>query len=106
MTRKLSRLTLVALFAVGLTGAPGPVVSNPGPIPQIICAPTHEMGTRLETQFGAQRAWQGLRSPEEIMELWQDERGEWTLVISYANGNRCIVAMGTGLTGFSRIPQG
>jgi hypothetical protein len=28
------------------------------------------------------------------MELWSSARGDWTLVVSYATGLRCIVAMG------------
>jgi hypothetical protein len=28
------------------------------------------------------------------MEVWTDEAGGWTLVVSYAHGTSCIVAMG------------
>ena len=28
------------------------------------------------------------------MEVWTDPYGDWTLVVSYATGTSCIVAMG------------
>lgn len=51
-------------------------------------------------------AWQGLRNPDQIMEIWEDRQGDWTLVIAYANGNRCIVAMGNRISGYADQPHG
>ncbi|MEO1679249.1 MAG: hypothetical protein AAFU80_13945 [Pseudomonadota bacterium] len=82
------------------------VHANPGPIAQILCAPSAEMRDKLRGQFGADRIWQGLRSPDEVVELWEDERGDWTLVIAYANGNVCIVAMGSYLSGSMDMGRG
>ena len=105
MTRGIVSPRTLAL-AIGAAFVPEPVLSGPGPIAEIICAPTEQMTRRLETQFGAERAWQGLRSPEEVMELWEDKRGDWTLVIARANGTLCIVAMGVRVTGFPDMPRG
>ncbi|WP_256369249.1 hypothetical protein [Ruegeria sp. HKCCA6837] len=28
------------------------------------------------------------------MEVWSNQRGDWTMVVTYATGTSCIVAMG------------
>ncbi|WP_298847375.1 hypothetical protein [uncultured Ruegeria sp.] len=28
------------------------------------------------------------------MEVWTDQNGDWTMVVTYATGTSCIVAMG------------
>lgn len=86
------------VLIVGLALVPSAqVFANPGPIAEILCAPKAQMQQRLETEFRSRRAWQGLRSPEEVMEIWEDQRGDWTMTISYSEGHLCIVAMGSGL---------
>lgn len=64
------------------------------PIAEVVCAPTHQMTHRLTRQFGESRRATGLRGPEELVEIWADEGGDWTMVITYASGRSCIVAMG------------
>ncbi|MEX5727229.1 hypothetical protein Ga0609869_000582 [Rhodovulum iodosum] len=65
------------------------------PIAEIVCAPRAEMETRLKHRFGAVLQGVGLRGPDEVMELWSSPRsGDWTLVMRYAGGQSCIVAMG------------
>ena len=64
------------------------------PIAEVVCAPTAQMTQRLESRMGSTITATGLRNPEEVMEVWTDAQGEWTLVIRYASGNSCIVAMG------------
>lgn len=93
----LGLLTLVMVAA-----APG----RANPIAQIICAASDQMRTRLETQLQAQRVWSGMRNPEEVMELWEEPSGDWSLTILYAEGRRCVVAMGSGLTPVLHGPQG
>ncbi|WP_085792113.1 hypothetical protein [Roseivivax jejudonensis] len=85
MTRTLLLLPLLA------AAAPAPAAS---PIAEVVCAPKAAMTERLTRQFGAERHATGLRSPEEVMELWRAEDGDWTLVMTYASGRSCIVAMG------------
>ncbi|WP_370227110.1 hypothetical protein [Cognatishimia sp.] len=74
-----------------------------GPIAQILCEPQEIMRRRLETYHQAQRSWAGLRGPDSVMELWEDAGGDWTLVIVYSDGNRCIVAMGEDLMPFAAM---
>lgn len=93
----------VAVGALGASQFPQAVTANPGPIAEILCSPRATLTQRLEVQFGTERSWQGLRSPDQIMELWEDPRGEWVLVVSYASGKACIVAMGTSLGGFAQF---
>ena len=71
-----------------------PVVAHASsPIAEIICAPTGQLTKRLSS-VGNERSATGIRSPEQIMELWTDSRGDWTMVVRYATGTSCIVAMG------------
>ncbi|MTI03810.1 hypothetical protein E1297_48165 [Roseibium sp. RKSG952] len=64
------------------------------PIAEVICEPTGRMHEKLSRQFGSQQTASGIRGPEQIMEVWTSERGDWTLVMTYATGTSCIVAMG------------
>ncbi len=64
------------------------------PVAEVICEPTSALHNKLETQFGSSRAATGIRDPEQIMEVWTDRRGNWTMVVSYSTGTSCIVAMG------------
>ncbi|WP_172293530.1 hypothetical protein [Pseudoruegeria sp. HB172150] len=73
--------------------AAAPAKANP--IPEIICAPTGTMYTRLSREYLAERRGTGMRAPDQIMEIWEaPSTGEWTLLMTYANGRSCIVAMG------------
>lgn len=76
-----------------------------GPIAHVLCAPSEEMRHRLETRYRAHRAWAGLRGPDEVMELWEDPKGDWTLVITHAGGKWCIVAMGEALMPIAERPH-
>ncbi len=64
------------------------------PIAEVICAPKDRMEEKLRLQFGNTPQAMGLRSPTEIFEVWTGDAGDWTLVVSYASGKSCIVAMG------------
>ncbi|MFC3615682.1 hypothetical protein ACFORG_18155 [Lutimaribacter marinistellae] len=64
------------------------------PVAEIICEPTDRMHAKLRHQFGETRSATGVRDPEQIMEVWTDAQGDWTLVVTYASGTSCIVAMG------------
>lgn len=81
-----------ALAGVVLLGAAPAHASSP--IAEVICAPSDQMTQRLQRRLGAERRASGIRSPEEVMELWTDPQGAWAMVISYASGQSCIVAMG------------
>ena len=72
--------------------AASPLAANP--IAEVLCAPTAQMQTKLKQQFGTTRTAIGMRSPEQVMEVWTDARGDWTMVVRYATGTSCIVAMG------------
>lgn len=77
--------TLITLLA-------SPVAANP--IADILCAPTKQMQQKLEQQFRSARAASGIRGPDQMMEVWTDKRGDWAMVVRYATGTSCIVAMG------------
>ncbi len=64
------------------------------PIAEILCEPRDRMEQRLSQTFIATRSALGVRSPDQVMEVWTDARGDWALVMRYANGQSCIVAMG------------
>ena len=81
-----------ALFLLPLLIA-GPA-SAASPIAEVICEPTAALHDKLAHRFGAARAASGIRDPEQVMEVWTDPQGDWTLVVTYATGTSCIVAMG------------
>ena len=89
MSRAVYFLTAIGL---GLSAVPAAAAS---PIAEVICAPSAELTDRLERQFGESLRAQGLRDHETMLEVWSSDRtGRWTLVMSYASGRSCIVAMG------------
>jgi hypothetical protein len=69
------------------------------PIAEVLCAPRADMVQRLSVQNHAQVTAMGIRDVEAVMEVWADDQGRWTMVQSYANGQACIVAMGTDWMG-------
>lgn len=83
----MTRLLLVLLLMAGPLHARSPIA-------EVVCEPTDRLQDKLERQFGEKRAATGMRGPEQIMEVWTDRQGDWTLVITYASGMSCIVAMG------------
>ena len=91
----------LALFLV----QPSSATANGGPIAHVLCSPAKDMRERLETRYRAERAWAGLRGPDEVVELWQDAQGDWTLIVRHAGGNWCIVAMGEVLEPFKDVRQ-
>tara|TARA_R100000750_G_scaffold61494_2_gene52715 strand:+ start:1176 stop:1472 length:297 start_codon:yes stop_codon:yes gene_type:complete len=86
----MAKTLLPLVIGLGLAG--GPAFCNP--IADVICAPTDQMTRKLTQQFGTTRSASGLRSPEEVVEIWTDSDGDWTMVIAYSTGQSCIVAMG------------
>lgn len=88
------RICIVSALAL-LAASPSLLAQSP--IADVICAPRAEMVHKLSHQFGERRAGMGVRDPESVMEVWQSDRsGRWTLVMNYADGKSCIVAMGEG----------
>ncbi len=85
------RIVLPFLMLPALS-APAPAQANP--IAEVLCAPTQAMTRKLTEQFGTTRHATGLRSPDEVVEIWTDSGGDWTMVITYSTGRSCIVAMG------------
>lgn len=77
---------LLSLLVAGPAGAQQ--------LDDVHCQATPEMERNLERRFGATRQGAGIRSPDEVMELWSDRGGDWALVARYATGRSCIVAVG------------
>jgi len=80
---------------------PDPVTGS-SPIAEVVCEPTPDMINRLEAQFGEKRFGRGTRGYAQIMEVWADDSGDWTLIMTYASGTSCIVAMGENWEGVAR----
>ena len=70
-----------------------PSVSFANPIAEVICVPTTQMKQKMAS-VGHQRQAYGVRESEQMMEIWTDKRGDWTMIVRYASGTSCIVAMG------------
>lgn len=79
-------------MALALPVTPAHAVS---PVSEIFCAPRAEMEQKLHVLFGSRRIGSGMRDESSMMELWTSERtGDWTMVLSYADGRSCVVAIG------------
>jgi hypothetical protein len=92
------RLGALLLWCVACPAGAG------GPIAEVICAPRDEMVLRLEKGQGAQLRGMGMRSEDAVIEVWADEKGDWTLVQNWADGPSCILAMGEGWQGMDLPP--
>ena len=84
---------MIRFVPILLAVMPLPALAQ-SPIGEVICAPTDVMQTRLIRQYGTERQASGLRGPDQMMEIWTDVHGDWTMVVRYASGTSCIVAMG------------
>ncbi len=82
------------LSVLGLTFALTVPAQAKSPIAEVLCEPTQRLHDKLKGQFRSERVATGMRGPEQIMEVWSSERGDWTMVVTYAAGTSCIVAMG------------
>ncbi|MCU0909737.1 MAG: hypothetical protein MUF73_20510 [Rhodobacteraceae bacterium] len=88
------RLILAATLPALLAAAP---VSATTPIAEMLCSLQSDMHTRLSVQFRAERSAMGIRDADSVMEVWTEpDTGDWTMVVTYASGTSCIVAMGQG----------
>lgn len=73
---------------------PTAALAGGSPLAEVICDSTERMRDKLMHQFGTRQQAIGTRGPEQVMEVWTDARGDWTMVMTYASGRSCIVAMG------------
>ena len=89
----------VAACLTALLAVPGSPALAASPIAEILCDSTPRLQTRLKTVMQSERDGMGLRGPEQVMQVWTDKRGDWTMVVAYATWTSCIVAMGENWEG-------
>ncbi len=78
----------IALGTVGLAALPARAQAN--------CAPRETVIERLKTGYGEGLAGGGLQSAAQIVEVWAaPETGTWTILMTRADGNTCVLATGT-----------
>jgi hypothetical protein len=88
-------LALAGAFTVAAVWATAPAVAR-SPIAEVLCSTRSMMQERLSVQFRAERAAMGMRDADSMMEVWTEpQTGDWTMVVNYASGTSCIVAMGS-----------
>ncbi|WP_120633222.1 hypothetical protein [Ruegeria sp. EL01] len=88
----MTRVSVIPILCLSL-GLTAPALAK-SPIAEVICEPTGRLHDKLKRQFRSERVASGVRGPEQVMEVWSSERGDWTMVVTYATGTSCIVAMG------------
>jgi predicted methyltransferase len=89
----LRRVPAIAGVAL-MTAAPAAATT---PIAEMLCSLRSDMHTRLSVQFRAERTAVGIRDADSVVEVWTEPgTGNWTMVVTYAAGTSCIVAMGQG----------
>ncbi|SNY50822.1 hypothetical protein SAMN06297129_1953 [Pseudooceanicola antarcticus] len=91
--------TLSALLGALVPALAPSQVQAVSPIAEVICDQTPRLENRLKTTMNSEREGLGLRGPEQVMELWTTPGGDWTMVVTYATGKSCIVAMGEAWQG-------
>lgn len=89
-----TRPRLIPALALAAFGAATPAAATT-PIAEMLCSLQSDMQTRLAVQFRAERSAVGIRDSDSVMEVWTEPgTGNWTMVVTYASGTSCIVAMG------------
>ncbi|MBO9444566.1 hypothetical protein [Ruegeria sp. R14_0] len=83
----------ILCLGTALTLSAQPALAK-SPIAEVLCEPTPRLHEKLKRQFSSTRAATGIRGPEQVMEVWTSDAGDWTMVVTYATGTSCIVAMG------------
>ena len=59
------------------------------------CADRHNLAENLAQRFDEAHKASGLRSATELVEIWvSDASGTWTILLTTADGNTCILASG------------
>ena len=90
-------MTRVALSLACFIACVSPSLAA-SPVAEILCRPTAQLVDQLSTRMRSQKQAVGLRAPDQTLELWTASDGDWTLVVTYAGGTSCIVAMGESWT--------
>lgn len=61
------------------------------------CGPRETVLQTLADRYGETRRSLGLAGPTQVMELFaSDDTGTWTITVTLADGQTCIVASGQG----------
>ena len=72
------------------------MVAAPAAMAQQYCAERHVVVDRLKTGYGESYAGGGLRNETSVFEVWfSEEDGTWTILMTLANGQSCVMASGT-----------
>ncbi len=85
-------MRLICLLLLGLAAVSPAAASSP--IAEVVCDRTDALEKRLTSRMQSTREAMGLQGPGQVMEVWTDRDGDWTLVARYAGGTSCILAMG------------
>jgi hypothetical protein len=60
------------------------------------CAARDALVGRLEAGYGEEFTGGGLQNARRIIEVWaSEEQGTWTILITTADGQSCVMATGT-----------
>lgn len=70
------------------------------------CMPRDELAKALAEQYDEQQRFIGLSADSNLFELWVSPGGSFTLLLTGANGQTCIVAAGNAGNIIAATPQG
>jgi hypothetical protein len=91
------------LFALSLGFAGLVLMPQAGTAQQTQCAPRDNLIAHLTEKYGETRQSMGLAGPETMMEVYaSSDTGTWTITMTMANGNMCMIASGQG---FERLAE-
>ena len=87
--------------------APGPSSWGWQAAAQSNCAPREIVIERLGSKFSETLSGAGLQSATTIFEVWRsEEKGTWTILRTFANGQTCVMASGTSWRDAVKVPSG
>lgn len=87
------------LFTASLVFGAAALAPPPAEAQQVtLCAPRDSVTSQLEQRFSERRIAIGLHSPATLMELWaSEETGSFTVLLTSATGQSCVVLSGGAL---------
>ncbi len=89
--RKILIATAALVFGLGLAAV------NPALSHQLQCGKTTEVRSKLSMKYGETSTSVGVTADGGLAEvLISKDGGTWTILVSYPNGNSCMIANGEG----------
>ena len=82
------KLALIAATLVGAVTAQSAAAMNH-------CGTRSDVTSELNDKYSESHVASGLQSEEGLVEIWAEEGGSWTILLTRPDGKTCVMASGT-----------